>query len=183
MFDLRSIAWKLCKAAKTHVITSISIIAVSICLIVTMATYIHNAKATLDANIDAMFGEMDLLAGYDYGQGQYVSRELFETVQELPEVDAISPVSLEMTDINELSSVYTLGVENDALVKSRYHFEQDVTKETVIISELLAKTLAVAKGDSVTLNDKVYTVVEVLPTAMGAEPFNMAFVHHDEIKV
>ncbi|AWE07324.1 hypothetical protein DCE79_08015 [Lysinibacillus sp. 2017] len=182
MFDLRAIAWKLCKAAKTHVITSISIIAVSICLIVTMATYIHNAKATLDANIDAMFGEMDILAGYDYGQGQYVSSELFETVQELPEVDAISPVSLEMTDINELSNVYTLGVENDALVKSRYHFEQDVTDETVIISELLAKTLTVTKGDSVTLNDKVYTVIEVLPTAMGAEPFNMAFVHNDELK-
>ena len=182
MCNLKAIAWKLCKVAKTHVITSISIIAVSICLIVTMATYIHNAKATLDANIDAMYGEMDLLAGYDYGQGQYVSQELFDTVQELPEVDAISPVSLKMTDINDLSSVYTLGVENDALVKSRYHFEQDVTKETVIVSELLAKTLAVAKGDSVTLNDKVYTVIEVLPTAMGAEPFNMAFVHNDELK-
>lgn len=182
MFDLRAIAWKLCKAAKTHVITSISIIAVSICLIVTMATYIHNAKATLDANIDVMFGEMDILTGYDYGQEQYVSHELFETVQELPEVDAVSPISLKMADINELSSVYTLGVENDALVKSRYHFEQDVTKETVIISELLADILDVTKNDRIDLNGKTYTVIEVLATPMGAEPFKMALVHNDEIK-
>ena len=182
MFDLRAIAWKLCKAAKTHVITSICIIAVSICLIVTMATYIYNAKATLDANIDAMFGEMDILAGYGYGQGQYVSNELFEKVQELPEVDAVSPVSVKLTDMNDLSSVYTLGVENDALVKSRYHFEQDVTDETVIVSELLAKTLNVTENGELKLNGKAYTVVEVLPTPMGTEPFHMAIVHNDELK-
>ncbi|MEK4699435.1 FtsX-like permease family protein [Solibacillus sp. FSL R7-0668] len=182
MFDLRTIAWKLCKAAKTHVITSICIIAVTICLIVTMATYIHNAKNTLDANIDAMFGEMDILAGYNYGQGQYVSDDLLEQIAELPDVDALSPISLEMTDINQLQGVYTLGVENDALVKSRYHFEQDLTQETVIVSELLAKTLDVAVNDDIVLNDKAYTVMEVLPTPMGAEPFQMALVHNDELK-
>lgn len=182
MFDLKAIAWKLCKAAKTHVFTTISIIAVSICVIVTMATYIHNAKSTLDANIDAMFGEMDILAGYDYGHGQFVSMDLLEKVQALPEVEAISPLSLEMTAINELPSVYTLGVENDALVKSRYHFEHDLTPETVIVSDLLAKTLDVTVNDDIVLNDKAYTVIEVVPTQMGAEPFQMAFVHNDEIK-
>lgn len=182
MFDLRTIAWKLCKAAKAHVITSIGIIAVSICLIVTMATYIHNAKNTLDANIDAMFGEMDILAGYDYGQGQYVSPDLLKKIAELPGVDALSPISLEMTDINQLQGVYTLGVENDALVKSRYHFEQDLTPKTVIVSDLLAKTLDVAVNDDIVLNDKAYKVIEVLPTPMGAEPFQMAFVHNDVIK-
>lgn len=182
MFDLRAIAWKLCKAAKMHVFTSISIIAVAICLIVTMATYIHNAKSSLDANIELLYGKMDVLAGFDYGQGQFVSYELYEQISEMPEVDAISPVSLEMTNIENLTNIYTLGVENDELVKSRYRFNQDLTEETVIISELLAKTLAVKVGNKIELNERTYTVIEVLPTPIEAEPVQMAILHNDELK-
>lgn len=179
MFNLRAIAWKLCKGAKTHVLTSISIIAVAICLIVTMVTYIHNAKSSLDETIEQQYGQMDLLAGFDYGQGQTISHELYEQVQLMEEVQAVSPVSLEMTTVEQLESVYTLGVENDALVKSRYHFEQDVSKETMIVSELLADTLQVKLGDTVMWNNQPRTIIEVLPTPMGAEPFQMAIVHND----
>lgn len=179
MFHLRGIAWKLCKAAKVHVLTSIFIIALSISLIVTMASYVTNAKEQLDANIDAMFGDMDLLAGYDYGES--VSTELLDAVIAMPEVDNVSPLALKMTDIEEISSVYTLGVENDELVKSRYHFKADLTSETVVLSELLAKMLAVQVGETVTLDGKLYEVAEVLPTPQGAEPMNMALVKRIEL--
>lgn len=179
MFNLRGIAWKLCKAAKVHVLTSIFIIALSISLIVTMASYVTNAKEQLDANIDAMFGEMDLLAGYDYGES--VSTELLSAVVAMPEVEMVSPLALKMTDIEEISSVYTLGVENDDLVKSRYHFTADLTADTVVLSELLAKMLTVEVGAPVTLDGKVYEVAEVLPTPQGTEPVNMAFVERGKL--
>ena len=182
MFHLRGIAWKLCKAAKVHVMTSICIIALSISLIVTMASYVTNAKEQLDSQIDAMFGDMDILAGYDAGNGQLVSDELYRLIVELPEVNMVSPLSLEMTEIEHLTSVYTLGVENDELVKSRYHFTVDLTPETIVMSELLAEMVAVRVGDDVTLNGKLYEVSEVLPTPKGAQPVNMAFVHNDELK-
>lgn len=182
MFHLRGIAWKLCKAAKVHVVTSIFIIALSISLIVTMASYVSNAKEQLDANIDAMFGEMDMMAGYDLGSGQTISEELYASVQELPAVERVSPLSLEMTEVGHLSSVYTLGVANDDLVKSRYHFTVDVTPETMVVSELLADMLAVQVGDVATLNGKQYEIAEVLPTPKGAQPTNMALVHRDELK-
>ena len=181
MFNLKTIAWKLCKAAKVHVATSIGIIAISVALIVTMATYNFNAQKQLEQQIDAMFGEMDLLAGYNYGQGM-ITPALYEDVQRLPLVDYVSPISLEMTQINELQSVYTLGVENDDLVKSRYHFTQNIARDEVVISELLAKTLSVSVGDSITLNFDQYKVIEILPTPTGAEPTNMALVQNDALK-
>lgn len=179
MFHLRGIAWKLCKAAKVHVMTSIFIIALSISLIVTMASYVTNAKEQLDANIDAMFGEMDLMAGYNYGETFYT--ELLNEVVALPEVGMVSPLALKLTEIEEISSVYTLGVENDDLVKSRYHFTADLTADTVVLSELLAKMLVVQVGETVTLDAKMYEVTEVLPTPQGAEPMNMALVKRNEL--
>lgn len=179
MFHLRGIAWKLCKAAKVHVMTSIFIIALSISLIVTMASYVTNAKEQLDANIDAMFGEMDLMAGYNYGET--FNTELLNEVVALPEVGMVSPLALKLTEIEEISSVYTLGVENDDLVKSRYHFTADLTADTVVLSEMLAKMLAVQVGETVTLDAKMYEVTEVLPTPQGAEPMNMALVKRDEL--
>lgn len=182
MFNLKAIAWKLFKAAKVHVLTSICIIAVSICLIVTMATYIYNAQHKLERNIDELYGEMDVLAGYDYGRGQYVSIEQYDAMHQLPFVDAISPVSLEMAQIDELNSVYTIGVENDGLAKSRYHFTNDVTADSVLLSELLAKTLNAFVGDNVLLNGQTYEVIEIVPTPAGTEPFNMAIVHNDVLR-
>ena len=181
MFNLKTIAWKLCKAAKVHVATSIGIIAISVALIITMATYNFNAQKQLEQQIDAMFGEMDLLAGYNYGQGM-ITPALYEDVQSLSLVDYVSPISLEMTQINELQSVYTLGVENDDLVKSRYHFTQNIARDEVVISELLAKTLSTAVGDFILLNFEQYEVIEILPTPTGAEPTNMALVQNDALK-
>ena len=48
MFNMKTIAWKLCKAAKVHVATSIGIIMIAICLVVTMATYNFNAQKQLE---------------------------------------------------------------------------------------------------------------------------------------
>ena len=55
MFNLKTIAIKLFRAASTQIMTSISIIVVSVCLIMTMSMYIWNAKTQMEEEIYALF--------------------------------------------------------------------------------------------------------------------------------
>ena len=52
---MRNVAIKLFRAAWAHVATSISIIAISICLVMTMGMYIWNANAQMKEKIHAIY--------------------------------------------------------------------------------------------------------------------------------
>ena len=75
MFNLNTIAFKLFRAAKIQVMTSISIITISICLIMTMGVYIWNAKAQMEAEIYALFGDAEMTVGYNPEQQKWLTAE------------------------------------------------------------------------------------------------------------
>ncbi|REK74440.1 FtsX-like permease family protein [Paenibacillus paeoniae] len=182
MFTMRSIAMKLFRAAWAHVSTSVSIIAISICLIMTMSLYIWNANAKMKEEIHAQFGYADLTIGYNLDQEKTLTAGLLEHIGSRQGVGEISPVSLTHTTVDHMKTVYTLGVENDDLVKSRYHFASDLKLNEVIISEGLAKVLKKEIGDSVLVHNETFVIKEILPTMKSAESMSFVLLPNSIVK-
>ncbi|QDQ02718.1 FtsX-like permease family protein [Lysinibacillus fusiformis] len=196
MFSMRTIALKLFRAAWTNVLTSISIITISICLVMTMSVYIWNANTQMKEDIQALFGEMDLMVGYNPEQHKLLTNEQVSHFQSMPGVTQVSSVSLTHTILeNEVSTnFYTVGVENDDLVKSRYHFSVNLASNDVVISENVARIFNKKVGDTlqITFNKDVgntieadigeFIVQEILPPIKGTESISLILLPNDVLK-
>lgn len=182
MYTLRSIAMKLFRATWAHVSTSISIIAISICLVMTLSLYIWNANAQMKEEIYTQFGYADLTVGYNTEQEKTLSASLLKQIGSLEGIDAISPVSLIHTKVDHMKRVYTLGVENDDLVKSRYHFSADLKSNEVIISEGLAVVLKKKIGERVLVQNEAFIIKEILPTMKAAESTSFVLLPNSIVK-
>ncbi|MFJ6208709.1 ABC transporter permease [Lysinibacillus sp. NPDC092081] len=196
MFTMRTIALKLFRAAWANVLTSISIITISICLVMTMSVYIWNAHSQMKEDIQAQFGEMDLMVGYNPEQNRLLTSQQIENFEARPGVTKVSSVSLAQTNVeNEKNtSFYTVGVENDDLVKSRYHFNVDLGPNEVVITENVARlfhkevgdtlnvTFNKTVGDSVETNTGSFTIQEVLPPLKGTDSPNFILMQNDVLK-
>ena len=65
--------------------------------------------------------------------------------------------------MNKLNTaIYTVGVQNDSLSKSRYHFSKNLSNEEVTLNHGLAETLQVNVGEKIEIENKSYVVKEVL---------------------
>ncbi|MFJ7733674.1 ABC transporter permease [Lysinibacillus sp. NPDC097231] len=196
MFTMRSIAVKLFRAAWSNVLTSISIITISICLVMTMSVYIFNANTQMKEEIQALFGEMDLMVGYNPEQHKLLTNSQIENFKAMPGVTKVSSVSLAHTIVeNEKSkSFYTVGVENDDLVKSRYHFNVDLGPKDVVITENVARLFKKEVGDTlnITFNKAIgdeiegdidnFTIQEILPALKGTDSPNAILLQNDVLK-
>ena len=182
MFTMRNVAIKLFRAAWAHVATSISIIAISICLVMTMGMYIWNANAQMKEEIHAIFGDADVTVGYNPEQGKTISAELLKQIKSIEGTDMVSPVSLTHTTVDNMESVYTLGVENDDLVKSRYHFSSDLKSNEIILSEGLASVLKKKIGDQVLVQNEAFIIKEILPTMKAAETMSLVLLPNSIVK-
>ncbi|MDR0266543.1 ABC transporter permease [Paenibacillus sp.] len=182
MFTMRSIAMKLFRAAWAHVSTSISIIAISICLVMTMSLYIWNANAQMKEEIHAQFGYVDVTVGYNTEQEKTLSTSLLRQIRSLKGIDTVSPISLKHTTVDHMTGVYTLGVENDDLVKSRYHFSTDLKLNEMIISEGLAKALKKEIGDRVLVQNEAFVIKEIVPTMKAAESTSFVLLPNSIVK-
>lgn len=183
MFNLKAIAFKLFRAAITQVITSIGIIAVSICLIMTMGVYIWNAKAQMDAEIYALFGDAEMTVGYNPEQQKWITAKQLNTISSFEGVMEISPVLLTETNVEGvLPTVYTIGVENDELVKSRYHFETNLEKNEVVISQKIASLFNKEVGDSIEINYTPYIIKEILTPLPGSSDVEVAILSNATVK-
>ncbi|MFJ8101988.1 ABC transporter permease [Lysinibacillus sp. NPDC096212] len=196
MFTMRTIALKLFRAAWANVLTSISIITISICLVMTMSVYIWNAHSQMKEDIQALYGEMDLMVGYNPDQNRLLTSQQIENFEAMPGVTKVSSVSLAQTNVeNEKNtSFYTVGVENDDLVKSRYHFNVDLGPNEVVITENVARlfhkevgdtlnvTFNKTIGDTVEANTGSFTIQEILSPLKGTDSPNFILMQNDELK-
>lgn len=196
MFSMRTIALKLFRAAWTNVLTSISIITISICLVMTMSVYIWNANTQMKEDIQALFGEMDLMVGYNPEQHKVLTNSQIASFESIYGVTKVSSVSLTHTIVeNEFNTkFYTAGVENDDLVKSRYHFSVDLTPNDVVITENVARLLKKELGDTlqITFNKSVdgsleadigeFIIQEILPPIKGTESPNFILLQNDVLR-
>lgn len=183
MFNLKAIAFKLFRAATTQIVTSISIIAVSVCLIMTMSMYIWNAKAQMEEEMQALLGDAEMFVGYNPEQDKWVTAEQVAAMSSMDGVTGVSPILLTHTNVEgQLSSVYTVGVEDDALVKSRYKFEESLQANEVVISQKIAKLFKKEVGDKIDIEFEPYIVKEILTPLPGGSDVEMVILANNTVK-
>ncbi|MGM9943929.1 MAG: ABC transporter permease [Lysinibacillus sp.] len=183
MFNLKTIALKLFRAASTHIITSVSIITVTVCIVLTMSLYIWNAKAQMEEEIHALFGEAEMLAGYNPDQRKWVTSEQLSALEEMEGVSSASAVLITNTTVEgQLDAVYTIGAENDELVKSRYHFSENLKENEAVITQKISELFDKQVGDKMDIENEVYTVKEILTPVVGASDVKSVILAHQTVQ-
>jgi len=184
MKTLRGLAFRLFKSNKFIVFSSIVSIAISTMLVLSMMLFSINAQDTLKNQLKQSYGEMDLSVGFNMNQNETLTPNLIKEISQNKKVNKISKVSISHLNLNKINSeVYTVGVEDDYLAKSRYHFTQYLNKESVVMNKGLAKALNVKIGDKIFIEGKNYRLVEMVNdlTATGAAP-DMLFLNQKVVK-
>ncbi|MDU9694015.1 FtsX-like permease family protein [Priestia aryabhattai] len=184
MRTIQGVALRLFKANKFIVFSSILSIAISTMLVLSMILFSFNAQDTLKSQLKQSYGEMDLSVGFNMDQSDVLTPKLVESIDQTKMVDKVSKVSIAHLNLNKLdSAIYTVGVENDYLTKSRYHFTKYLDKESVVMNKGLARALHAKIGDKFLIENKRYTLVETVNdlTATGAAP-DMLFLNQEVVK-
>lgn len=169
MRSIKGLALRFFKANKFIAFSSIIGVMLSISLIITMGVFAINAEQSLENEFKKVYGDMDLSVGYNLGQNKIIDKKLFHQITADESIDQYSGVLVTKFTVNQLNAdIYTVGVENDALVKSKYHFNEDLNANEVILNKALAEALNVQIGDSILIENKPFIVKEVLSDSNAA---------------
>jgi ABC-type antimicrobial peptide transport system permease subunit len=169
--SLTGLAFRFFRKNKFIAVSSILSVAISISLIITMALFVSNAKQSLVEEVQKMFGNMDLAIGYNPEQEKNIDSALLSEFVSFEAIEQSSNVLLTRMYVDQLGdTVYTIGAENDSLVKSRYHFSEDISDNEIILNERLSRLLGVEVDDSLILENRSYTVKEVTSDLEAAGP-------------
>lgn len=163
MKSLKGLSFRLFRANKFIVFSSILSIAIAAMLTLSMVLFSFNAQSTLKNELKQMYGDMDLSVGFNIDQSKVVSPNLTERISKNKNVEQLSRVSITHVTLDKInSSTYTAGVENSDLAKSRYHFKQFLNDDSIAMNKALAKTLQAKVGDKVSIQGHSFTLVEVI---------------------
>jgi putative ABC transport system permease protein len=175
MKSILSIAIRFFSKNKFITISSIISVFLSVSLVISMSTFSMNAKQSLKDEVTKIYGDMDISVGYDYGNEKVIDKEFIEQVKLNPDIEQTSNVLISQFKLNSLISdpvIYSVGVHNDSLVKSRYHFNKDIHSDEIIINQGLAAAMNVKVGDEIKVQGKTFTLIETIEdlNATGITP-------------
>ncbi|MFB4161338.1 ABC transporter permease [Geomicrobium sp. JSM 1781026] len=164
VFSIFGVALKFFRKNTGIVLTSIISIALSVSLIMSMAVLSSSSQEAIVSEIEDLYGYMDLSVGYELHDGQYINADLLSQLTAHEEVVSYSPVLISDLYANDLRThIYTIGVDNDDLVKSRYQFTESLEEDEMILNYSLANALGVNVGDVVEVENVHFNVVEIIP--------------------
>ncbi|MED4285184.1 ABC transporter permease [Priestia megaterium] len=184
MRTIQGVAFRLFKANKFIVFSSILSIAISTMLVLSMMLFSFNAQDTLKNQMKQAYGEMDLSVGFNMEQSNILTSNLVNEISQNKKVNKVSKVSITHLNLNKMNTaIYTVGVENDYLARSRYHFTKALNKESIVMNKGLAKALHAKIGDKILIENKKYTLVETVNdlTATGVAP-DMLILNQQVVK-
>ena len=168
MKSINSLALNLFRTNKFIVFTSIMSIAIAVSLVITMAVFSANAKQALKDEMKALYGELDLAVVYDSTNPIQNENELFSFVEEYPNTELVTEVLVTQARVNLLGGeVYTVGIENDVLAKSRYKTTENLMDNSVIMTTGLAKALNLSIGESIEIENRTFSLIEITDNAKG----------------
>ncbi|UKJ83523.1 FtsX-like permease family protein (plasmid) [Priestia megaterium] len=163
MKSLKGLSLRLFRTNKFIVFSSILSIAIASMLALSMVLFSFNAQSTLKHELKQMYGDMDLSVGFNIDQSKVVSPSLTERISKNKNVEQLSRVSVTHVTVDKInSSIYTAGVENNNLAKSRYHFKQFLNDDSIAMNKDLSKTLHAKVGDKVAIQGHSFTLVEII---------------------
>ncbi|HGO9408815.1 TPA: ABC transporter permease [Bacillus cereus] len=161
--SVRGLSLRFFKTNKYTAISSIVSVMLAVSLIVTMIVFSSHAKQSVINEVKNVYGDMDLSVGYNLDQNKLMDKSLLQNIKKQENVEYMSKVLVNHLQVNKLNTaIYTVGVQNDSLSKSRYHFSKNLSNEEVTLNDGLAETLQVKVGEKIEIENKSYVVKEVL---------------------
>lgn len=181
--SILGISMRFFRTNKFITLTSIIGVFLSVSLIISMTLFAANAKQALKNELSKLYGEMDLMVGYESGSEKVIDNGFISILNSNEKIKQASTVLISHLTLDTFASqasFYTVGVKNDALSKSRYHFKNDIGEKEIILNEGLAKSLGVKIGDNLSVEGKTFKLIETLEdlNATGIAPNILLVSHH-----
>ncbi|MCM3538148.1 FtsX-like permease family protein [Priestia endophytica] len=173
MKTVQGLALRLFRANRFIISSSIFSIALAVMLILSMILFSFNAQDSLKEELRKTYGDMDLSVGFNIDQDKEISNPLINQIINNRDVEELSKVSITHVNVDQINDpIYTVGIENDHLPKSRYHFKKSLDDHSLIMNKGLATALHVQVGDKVHLQGRSFTLVETIHdlSAAGVAP-------------
>lgn len=125
-------------------------------LSVSMLQLVTGAQTSYKNAVLEEYGDYDI--GLTKEQGVTFSKEENRQIQMVEDVQKIS-YGYYVADLN---GIYTVGVKDDRINKSRYKYTCDVTADDMVINQYLSEKYKKKQGDTFVLGNHEYIVKEVV---------------------
>jgi len=163
--SLFGVAWRTLQANRSLILSSVISVALSVFLVITMVLFAGNAKQSFEYEMRRLFGDFDIMAGFD-SSADMIDQRLLASITSIEGIEELSPVLLDRLYVDQLEArIYTAGVDNDPLVKSRFKFTAEIGDLEVITNSSFAAVLQLDIGDEISIEGKPFRLVETLPDA------------------
>lgn len=184
MYSLKKIAFRFFQANKFIVISSIISIAIAAILVMTMLLYSLSANQAMEEQIKNLYGDMDLSVGFNLEQEKAITSQMVEEIEKMEEIQHLSKVYVTHFSLDDFNmEIYTVGVENDTLAQGRYHFHENIDKNSVILNKGLADSLGLQVGDRVSIENNTFIVSEINGDIKGSSKVpDMMILYHSAVK-
>lgn len=125
-------------------------------LSISMLQLAISAETSFKNNILEEYGDYDI--GLTKEKGVSFSKEEKEQIEKLEDVQKISYGYY----IASLDGIYTVGVKDDQINKSRYKYICDITVNDMVINKYLSRKYEKKVGDTFVLGNREYVIKEVM---------------------
>ena len=137
---------------------------ISIGLVLTMVIFLLHNQATIETDRQLTYGQVDLTIKYS-PEDERTEQTLLEQLKKDKGILRTEPIlqTTERISGQTMADVETIGVQSDALTKSRYHFTNDLNRGEAILSARLATSLDRTVGQALRVGEETYQIREILP--------------------
>ncbi|MGX9807533.1 ABC transporter permease [Exiguobacterium acetylicum] len=158
------LAHRLYRKSPMILLTSIGSVMISIGLVLTMVIFLLHNQATIETDRQLTYGQVDLTIKYS-PEDERTEQTLLEQLKKDKGILRTEPILQSTARISgqTMADVETIGVQSDALTKSRYHFTTDLQRGEAILSAKLATSLDRTVGQALRVGEETYQIREILP--------------------
>lgn len=179
---LSNISYKFIKSNRSIAISCITAIALSIFLISSLMNFAINSENNLKNETKEAFGDFEYQIGYDSDSVKMIDDDFIDKVKNINGVSQISETLVSNIDINGIS-VYSVGIENDKLSKSKYKYSENVKPDNIIINKVLADSLNLSVGDKLNINGCEKNVQDIFDDKTNtSSPIEILLMNRQELK-
>lgn len=156
MFRICKIAITFLKKSKMLTFSAFLSIFFACFLGVSMLQLVNSAQISYKNNILEEYGDYDI--GLTKEQGVAFTEEENEQIQTVEDVQKISYGYY----VADLDGIYTVGVKDDHMNKSRYKYTYNVTDNDMVINKYLSEKYEKKAGDTFVIGKHEYIIKEVI---------------------
>lgn len=128
-------------------------------LLVLMYNLTINAQRSYEQSVRDTLGDCDIIA--NASEDTTISQETIEKIQALSGVKSVESGRLETLTI-ENRFVPTAGVMDGTSNKARYQYSANITDDQIILNDVIADSLQVGEGDTITVGSRKLSVIETI---------------------